>query len=136
MRKAAIEGRKRDEIEQFTALANLRRPKPGGEWPDPVEVDATELAIARASDPAELEQRRDALLEPPWKAAHHLFPPRAGDPWPRADHSNLAVLRRHQMEPYVFRRRGAAELYRAAWFCRKGLIAIANAPGTGAFGTS
>lgn len=142
MRKAAIEGTKRDEIEQFVALANLLKPKPGAEWPDldPDEVDALELAISRASDPGGLQQRRDALLDPLWKAARRLFPPRASDGppgWPRAERSHVVVLRRSQMASYIFGSHGAAELYRAAWTCRRTLIAIARAAGAeGSYGTT
>jgi hypothetical protein len=137
MRKAAIEGKKRDEIEQFTALANLLRPRPGGEWPAPDDVDAMELGISRASDPAELEQRRDALLDPLWKAAHRLFPALASDPWPRSERYDLIVLHRLSGVLHSFRQREAAELYRCAWLCRKWLITIAAAAGnSSAYGTT
>jgi hypothetical protein len=128
MRKAVIEGRKRDEIEQFTALANLLRPRPGVEWPTPEDVDKMELEISRSQidDLVTLEQRRDALLDPPWKAAVRRFPPRAGDPG--IDARNLrgyiVMLRR---PPALYAFHTAVELYRAAWVCRKVLVAIAKA---------
>ena len=138
MRKAAIEGTKRDVIEQFVALANLLKPKPGAEWPDPNEVDAMELEAFRGQPRDAL----DALLDRLWKAARGLFPARASDGppgWPRVEQRHVVVLRRSQ-EPsssYIFGSHNAAELYRAAWTCRRTLVAIARAAGAkGSYGTT
>lgn len=135
MRKAAIEGTKRDEIGQFVALANLLKPRPGAEWPDPNEVEAMGLEVLRGQPRDAL----DALLDPLWKAARGLFPAHASDGppgWPRAEQRHVVVLRRSQV-PYLFGSHGAADLYRAAWTCRRTLVAIARAAGAeGSYGTT
>jgi len=133
MRKVTLGGRKRyAEVDQFTTLANMLKPKAGVEWMSPDDADQLELEISRApamdEDYERLAQRRDALFNPLWKEATRRYPPKKGDQGigDAADHrGHMVVLRRQPDWLHAFHQR--AGLYRAAWICRQALTAIARA---------
>ena len=83
MRKVTLGGRKRyAEVDQFTTLANMLKPKAGVEWMSPDDADQLELEISRSraghQDYERLAQRRDALFNPLWKRGNLAIPTEKG----------------------------------------------------------